>query len=151
MFSCEFCEIFKNTFFNETTPVAASEALAWLELNTSFLIQRLRKSLIHFAPVFSFQSVSYSQKFRGKRSFPNLANIRTSQFMFLKYLTEYQNVKIVNLLNASFTKCSNALRQFVGKMVKHIQTIRRLLLTNCLIVFDNFVGLALKELNQSWV
>ena len=25
MFSCEYCEIFKNTFFNRTTPVGSSE------------------------------------------------------------------------------------------------------------------------------
>ena len=31
-------------------------------------------------------------------------------------------------------------------MVKHTQTIRRLLLTNCLSVFDHFVELALKGL-----
>ena len=31
-------------------------------------------------------------------------------------------------------------------MVKHIQIIRRQLLTNCLRVFDHFVGLALKGL-----
>ena len=31
-------------------------------------------------------------------------------------------------------------------MIKHTQTIRRFLLTNCLNVFDHFVGLALKEL-----
>ena len=31
-------------------------------------------------------------------------------------------------------------------MVKHFQTIRRLLLTNCLSVSDHFVGLALKGL-----
>ena len=31
-------------------------------------------------------------------------------------------------------------------MVKHTQTIRRLLSTNCLSVFDHFVGLALKGL-----
>ena len=37
---------------------------------------------------------SYSQRFRCKRSFPILANSRTSQFMFLIYLIEYQNVKI---------------------------------------------------------
>ena len=30
-------------------------------------------------------------------------------------------------------------------MVKHIQTIPRLLPTNCLSVFDHFVGLGLKE------
>ena len=33
-------------------------------------------------------------------------------------------------------------------MVKHTQTIPQLLSTNCLSVFDNFVGLTLKELNQ---
>ena len=37
----------------------------------------------------------YNQKFHGKRGFCNLANSRTSQFMFSKYLIEYQNVKIV--------------------------------------------------------
>ena len=31
-------------------------------------------------------------------------------------------------------------------MVKHIQTIRRFLPTNCLNVFDHFVGLTLKGL-----
>ena len=33
-------------------------------------------------------------------------------------------------------------------MVKHTQTIRRLLPTNCLSVFDHFVGLALKGLSE---
>ena len=32
------------------------------------------------------------------------------------------------------------------KMVKHTQTIRRLLSTNCLSVFEHFVGLAVKGL-----
>ena len=35
-------------------------------------------------------------------------------------------------------------------MVKHTQTIRRLLPTNCLSVFDHFVGLALKGLIRLW-
>ena len=35
-------------------------------------------------------------------------------------------------------------------MVKHIQTIRRQQPTNCLSVFDHFVGLALKGLNPSY-
>ena len=34
-------------------------------------------------------------------------------------------------------------------MVKHTQTIRRLLPTNCLSVFDHFVGLALKGLTST--
>ena len=33
-----------------------------------------------------------------------------------------------------------------NKMVKHTQTIHRLLRTNCLSVFDHFAGLALKGL-----
>ena len=41
-----------------------------------------------------------------------------------------------NPLSTNFTKLSNTLKQFVGK-----------LLTNCLSVFDHFVGLALKGLS----
>ena len=36
-------------------------------------------------------------------------------------------------------------------MVKHTQTIRRLLPTNCLSVFDHFVGLVLKGLKKNKV
>ena len=35
------------------------------------------------------------------------------------------------------------------KMVKHTETIRRLLPKNCLSVFDHFVGLALKGLSKN--
>ena len=42
----------------------------------------------------------------------------------------------VNPLSANFTKWSNTLKQFVGNLP-----------TNCLSVFDHFVGLALKGLN----
>ena len=41
----------------------------------------------------------------------------------------------INPLSANFTKWSNTLKQFVGKLP-----------TNCLSVFDHFVGLALKRL-----
>ena len=47
----------------------------------------------NYCPI-SLQGVSYSQKFCSKCSFPKMANSRTSQFMFPKYLIEYQNVKI---------------------------------------------------------
>ena len=43
----------------------------------------------------------------------------------------------LNSLNANFTKWSNALKQFVGKLP-----------TSCLSVFDYFVGLALKGLRM---
>ena len=42
--------------------------------------------------------------------------------------------------------CVKPFKRQPHKMVKHTQTIRRLLLTNCLSVFDHFVGLALKGL-----
>ena len=42
-----------------------------------------------------------------------------------------------NLLSANPTKWSNTLKRFVGNMP-----------TNCLRVFDNFVGLALKQLTR---
>ena len=40
---------------------------------------------------------------------------------------------LINPLSANITKWSNTLKQFVGKLA-----------TNCLSVFDHFVGLALK-------
>ena len=44
----------------------------------------------------------------------------------------------LNSLSTNITKWSNTLKQFVGK-----------LLTNCLSVFDHFVGLALKGLSTA--
>ena len=41
----------------------------------------------------------------------------------------------INPLSANFTKWSNILKQFAGKLPR-----------NCLSVFDHFVGLALKAL-----
>ena len=43
----------------------------------------------------------------------------------------------INALSANFTKWSNTLKQFVGNLP-----------TNCLSVFDHFVGLALKGLSN---
>ena len=43
----------------------------------------------------------------------------------------------INLLSANPTKWSNTLKQFVGKLP-----------TNCLSVFDHFVGLALEGLKK---
>ena len=37
MFSCEFCEISKNTFFYRTSPVAASDYLMMAKENKYFL------------------------------------------------------------------------------------------------------------------
>ena len=46
-------------------------------------------------------------------------------------------LQIFNPLSANFTKWSNTLKQFVGSLP-----------TNCLSVFDYFVGLALKGLKK---
>ena len=37
------------------------------------------------------------------------------------------------------------------KMVKHTQTVREKQLTNCLSVFDHFVGLALKRVKATYI
>ena len=50
--------------------------------------------------------------------------------------------EVLNPLSASPTKWSNTLKQFVGKLP-----------TNCLSVFDHFVGLMLRGLRfiQTWI
>ena len=53
---------------------------------------------------------------------------------FVKIKSKSQS-EVLNSLSASPTKWSNTLKQFVGKLP-----------TNCLSVFDHFLGLALKEL-----
>ena len=52
------------------------------------------------------------------------------------YFHEFGQRSSINRLSAKITKCSNTLKQFVGNLP-----------TNCLSVFDHFVGLALKGLN----
>ena len=60
-----------------------------------------------------------------------------------RHVQSTQNRKLViflqciNPLISNFTKCSNTLKQFLSKLP-----------TNCLSVFDHFVGLALKGLKK---
>ena len=49
-------------------------------------------------------------------------------------------LKRINPLSTNLTKWSNILKQFVGSLP-----------TNCLSVFDHFVGLALQKLNATTV
>ena len=62
------------------------------------------------------QGVNCSQKFCGKHGFPNLANTRTSQFVFPKYLMEYQNVKKVKSKFKS-EKCNKKKKQHKSDLV----------------------------------
>ena len=98
---------------------------------------------------------------RHEYDWPNLSNLNFFIFEFLSpnknqkdpaissdTITDYRNLKLelqkslqfillsFNPLSANPTKWSNTLKQFFGK-----------LLTNCLNVFDHFVGLALKRVN----
>ena len=58
-----------------------------------------------------------------------------SKVNFSEVVLPFTFVLPFNPLSANFTKWSNTLKQFVGKLP-----------TNCLSVFDHFVGLALKGL-----
>ena len=81
-----------------------------------------------------FQSLQERQKWTSRRR-----NFRVDDIAMLKQSDVRRNqwsmgrVIDVNPLSAKFTKWSNPLKQFVGKLP-----------TNCLSVFDHFVGLALK-------
>ena len=58
-------------------------------------------------------------------------------------------IVFLNTWQCRFSKKCNKFLPFkrqLQKMVKHIQTIRGLLQTNCLSVFDHFVGLTLEGL-----
>ena len=50
---------------------------------------------------------------------------------------KFYKLAFINPLSANFTKWSNTLKQFVDKLP-----------TNCLNVFDHYVGLALKRLSD---
>ena len=80
----------------------------------------------------------------------SINNVKLDHIWLCKYIWE----NVINLLSASFTKWSNTLKQFVGKLP-----------TNCFSVFDHFVGLThnykklksqrksmwqSKEIKQNW-
>ena len=62
-----------------------------------------------------------------------------SFYPLLQLISKKTNLNkiLLNSFSANFTKWSNTLKQFVGNLP-----------TNCLSVFDNFVGLALKGLSR---
>ena len=74
----------------------------------------------------------------GERSERNL--LRKQDNHYEKQINKIKHTIYLNLLSSSFTKWSNTLKQFVGKLP-----------TNCLSVFDHFVGLVLKGLTVSLV
>ena len=69
----------------------------------------------------------------------NMAVKEKLMLILLEGLLIYREMALVNVDVNSFKRQPH-------KMVKHAQTICRLLPTNCLSVFDHFVALALKRL-----
>ena len=71
--------------------------------------------------------ISSTKKWEGPKIGVHTKSCQISKMVLL--------AKIVNPLSANPTKWSDTLKQFVGKLQ-----------TNCLSVFDHFVGMALKGL-----
>ena len=81
-----------------------------------------------------------SRKCKAKEALSNLINHFTKIWLSIPFSLLQLHCKLNGFLNpfsANFTKWSNTLKQFVGN-----------LLTNCLSVFDHFVGLVLKGLRH---
>ena len=104
VFYCDYCETFKNTYFEEHLRTAASESL--------FLEEYCHTTVAWLVTVLCFVQINWNVLLSKSNS--------------------------INPLCASFTKWSNTLKQFVGKLP-----------TNCLSVFDHFVGLAFKGLTSA--
>ena len=69
--------------------------------------------------------------------------------MFYVFVNEFKHVFNCKILRGRRQiSLKLTLEAPVQKMVKLTQAIRRLLPTNCLSVFDHFVGLALKGLSE---
>ena len=98
--------------------------------NIKILFQTMlwRTSEAYFVPY----EISMMKLFRG------ISWRLKSRKLFLKKNSVFDAIQGLNLLSGNPTKWSNTLKQFVGNLP-----------TNCLSVFDNFVGLAFKGLNTS--
>ena len=79
--------------------------------------------------------LNYINKFRNHPSIKVVKSRKKEEQSFTFNYVSYEDV--LNALSANFTKWSNTLKQFVGKLP-----------TNCLSVFNHFVGLALKGLKR---
>ena len=79
--------------------------------------------------------LNYINKFRNRPSIKVVKSRKKEEQSFTFNYVSYEDV--LNALSANFTKWSNTLKQFFGKLP-----------TNCLSVFDHFVGLALKGLKR---
>ena len=140
MFPWEFCKTFKYFFLQEHLWTTTSAVLSLFFYATLHYLNRwyisIRKDVrIHRTKneVFPLRISSVNVKEILNRKLHFLCS-ETSCNGLNKNVTKTSTI-LVNPLSANPTKWPNALKQFVGNLP-----------TNCLSVFDNFVGLALKGL-----
>ena len=86
--------------------------------------------------------VTHVKRTRGKKDYYWLT--KSIETKILSNVTNEPLKNLISILNL------NSLSANSTKMVKHTQTICQLLPTNCLSVFDHFVGLVFKGLNLYW-
>ena len=93
------------------------------------------KSYLPKERTFQVVQVNYFIEQKFIWHFGNIAS-KLNLIKFQKIICIIKNISSLNPFSANFTKWSNTLKQFVGNLP-----------TNCLSVFDRFLGFALKELS----
>ena len=144
VFSCEYCEIFKNTYFEEHLRTSASVIpnlfkglSAGRKTGFKVLDTILEDLSDNFGRFLYCEAVRRIQNIYDKHR-PDVLRIFLAikhQFTGVVAVISSFNPLYINPLSANPTKWSNTLK-----------TIRRQNQTNCLSVFDHFVGLAPKGL-----
>ena len=118
-------------FINKHSAIWPNHLTIWPTFLESFYVYdiALRGLQIKKTPYTKISSTGFKESWKSI--------LRKSQLELFNKLIEENAFNFFNSLNANYTKWSNTLKQFVGKLS-----------TNCLSVFDHFVKLALKGLNS---
>ena len=118
-------------FINKHSAIWPNHLTIWPAFLESFYVYdiALRGLQIKKTPYTKISSTGFKESWKSI--------LRKSQLELFNKLIEENAFNFFNSLNANYTKWSNTLKQFVGKLS-----------TNCLSVFDHFVKLALKGLNS---
>ena len=118
-------------FINKHSAIWPNHLTIWPAFLESFYVYdiALRGLQIKKTPYTKISSTGFKESWKSI--------LRKSQLELFNKLIEENAFNFFNSLNANYTKWSNTLKQFVGKLS-----------TNCLSVFDHFVKLALKGLNN---
>ena len=118
-------------FINKHSAIWPNHLTIWPAFLESFYVYdiALRGLQIKKTPYTKISSTGFKESWKSI--------LRKSQLELFNKLIEENAFNFFNSLNANYTKWSNTLKQFVGKLS-----------TNYLSVFDHFVKLALKGLNS---